>query len=183
VARADWGDDLARALGDGAFPVLVVDPDARLAVISDVDDTVIETGIARGLEFLRLTLFTSVNDRTPLPGAAELHRALTAPRDASASPVFYLSTSPWNLHELLTRFLVLRGFPAGPLLLTDWGPEPDQPVPDHRRTAQADADPRTAGRAGGRCAGGPAGITVLRSDRRPATGQLRMDTMGYDGTE
>jgi phosphatidate phosphatase APP1 len=104
------------------LPVLVVDPGARLAVISDVDDTVIETGITRGLEFLRLTLLTSVNDRTPLPGAAELYRALTAPRDGSASPVFYLSTSPWNLHELLTRFLVLRGFPAGPLLLTDWGP-------------------------------------------------------------
>jgi phosphatidate phosphatase APP1 len=103
-------------------PVLVVDPDARLAVISDLDDTVIETGITRGLEFLRLTLLTSVNDRTPLPGAAELYRALTAPRDGSASPVFYLSTSPWNLYELLTRFLVLRGFPAGPLLLTDWGP-------------------------------------------------------------
>jgi phosphatidate phosphatase APP1 len=105
-----------------AVPVLVVDPEARLAVISDLDDTVIETGITRGLEFLRLTLFTSVTDRTPLPGAAELYRALTAPRGGPDRPVFYLSTSPWNLYELLARFLVLRGFPAGPMLLTDWGP-------------------------------------------------------------
>jgi phosphatidate phosphatase APP1 len=103
-------------------PVLVVDPEARLAVISDLDDTVIETGIPRGLEFLRLTLFTSVTERTPLPGAAELYRALTAPRGGPDRPVFYLSTSPWNLYELLARFLVLRGFPAGPMLLTDWGP-------------------------------------------------------------
>ncbi len=103
-------------------PVLVVDPDAALAVISDLDDTVIETGITRGLEFLRLTLFTSVTDRTPLPGAAELYRALTAARGGPDRPVFYLSTSPWNLYELLARFLLLRGFPAGPLLLTDWGP-------------------------------------------------------------
>jgi phosphatidate phosphatase APP1 len=103
-------------------PVLVVDPDAALAVISDLDDTVIETGITRGLEFLRLTLFTSVTDRAPLPGAAELYRALTAARGGPDRPVFYLSTSPWNLYELLTRFLLLRGFPAGPLLLTDWGP-------------------------------------------------------------
>jgi phosphatidate phosphatase APP1 len=103
-------------------PVLVVDPAARLAVISDLDDTVIETGITRGLEFLRLTLFTSVTERTPLPGAAELYRALLAPRGGPDRPVFYLSTSPWNLYELLARFLVLRGFPAGPVLLTDWGP-------------------------------------------------------------
>ena len=105
-----------------AVPVLVVDPETRLAVISDLDDTVIETGITRGLEFLRLTLLTEVTERTPLPGAAELYRALTAPRGGRPVPVFYLSVSPWNLYELLTRFLVLRGFPAGPLLLTDWGP-------------------------------------------------------------
>lgn len=106
----------------GPVPVLVVDPAARLAIISDLDDTVIETGITRGLEFLRLTLFTSVTDRTPLPGAAELYRALVAPRGGPDRPVFYLSTSPWNLYELLARFLVLRGFPPGPMLLTDWGP-------------------------------------------------------------
>lgn len=105
-----------------SVPVLVIDPAARIAVISDLDDTVIETGITRGLEFLRLTLFTSVTERTPLPGAAELYRALTEPRGGPHRPVFYLSTSPWNLYELLVRFLVLRGFPAGPMLLTDWGP-------------------------------------------------------------
>ena len=71
---------------------------------------------------LRLTLLTEVSKRTPLPGAAELYRALSFPRGGGSVPVFYLSTSPWNLYEVLTRFLVLRRFPAGPLLLTDWGP-------------------------------------------------------------
>jgi len=104
-------------------PVLVVDPAADVAVISDLDDTVIESGITRGLEVLRLTLFTSVTDRTPLPGAAELYRAMTGHgANPAVRPVFYLSTSPWNLYELLARFIALRGFPAGPLLLTDWGP-------------------------------------------------------------
>lgn len=118
VVSATWrGGSVAAPV-----PVLVVDPAARIAVISDLDDTVIETGITRGLEFLRLTLFTNVTDRTPLPGAAVLYRALTATRGGPDRPVFYLSTSPWNLYELLTRFLVLRGFPAGPMLLTDWGP-------------------------------------------------------------
>ncbi len=36
--------------------------------------------------------------------------------------MFYVSTSPWNLHEMLMQFLRLRGFPIGPLFLTDWGP-------------------------------------------------------------
>lgn len=104
-------------------PVLVVDPAAAVGVVSDLDDTVIETGLTRGLEFLRLTLFTSVSERTPLPAAAELYRALAARRDGGAQrPVFYLSTSPWNLYGVLSQFIALRGFPPGPLLLTDWGP-------------------------------------------------------------
>jgi phosphatidate phosphatase APP1 len=115
---ATWRGQSAEA----ALPVLVVDPAARLAVVSDLDDTVIESGITRGLEVLRLTLLTEVTKRTPLPGAAELYRALSVPRSGGSVPVFYLSTSPWNLYEVLTRFLVLRRFPAGPLLRTDWGP-------------------------------------------------------------
>jgi phosphatidate phosphatase APP1 len=100
-------------------PVLVVDPASPYALVSDVDDTVVETGVTRGLELLRLTLLTEVTDRVPLPGAAELYQAFVR---ASGAPVLYLSTSPWNLHDLLTRFIELRGFPRGPLLLTDWGP-------------------------------------------------------------
>jgi phosphatidate phosphatase APP1 len=123
---------------EAALPVLVVDRAATLAVVSDLDDTVIESGITRGLEVLRLTLLTEVTERTPLPGAAELYRALSFPRGGGSVPVFYLSTSPWNLYELLTRFLVLRRFPAGPLLLTDWGPSRTNlfrvPTEEHKLT-------------------------------------------------
>jgi phosphatidate phosphatase APP1 len=123
---------------EAALPVLVVDPEATLALVSDVDDTVIKTGISRGLEVLRLTLLTEVTARTPLPGAAELYRLLTVSRGGRPVPVFYLSTSPWNLHEVLTRFLVLRGFPDGPLLLTDWGPSRTSlfraPTEEHKLT-------------------------------------------------
>ncbi len=103
-------------------PVLVVSPDVRLGLVSDVDDTILETGLTRGLEFLRITLLTAVSDRAPLPGAAALYRALVCRSGEAGLPVFYLSTSPWNLHEVLLEFIALRGFPLGPLLLTDWGP-------------------------------------------------------------
>jgi phosphatidate phosphatase APP1 len=104
--------------------LLVVDPRARIGLVSDVDDTILETGLTRGLAFLRTTLLTEVGDRAPLPGAAALYQALVAPREpgGASSPVFYVSTSPWNLHEMLLQFVALRGFPLGPLLLTDWGP-------------------------------------------------------------
>ena len=103
-------------------PVLVVSPDVRLGLVSDVDDTILETGLTRGLAFLRITLLTEVTDRAPLPGAAALYRALVCRSGEAGLPVFYLSTSPWNLHEVLQEFIALRGFPFGPLLLTDWGP-------------------------------------------------------------
>ncbi len=103
-------------------PILVVSPDVQLGLVSDVDDTILETGLTRGLEFLRITLLTEVTDRAPLPGAAALYRALVCRSGEAGLPVFYLSTSPWNLHEVLLEFIALRGFPFGPLLLTDWGP-------------------------------------------------------------
>jgi phosphatidate phosphatase APP1 len=117
--------DVELDLADGATvrtPVLVVSPDVRLGLVSDVDDTIVETGLTRGLEFLRITLLTEVTDRAPLPGAAALYRALVRRSGEAGLPVFYLSTSPWNLHEVLLEFIALRGFPFGPLLLTDWGP-------------------------------------------------------------
>lgn len=113
--------DVGLALADGTSAraqVLVVHPDARVGLVSDVDDTIVETGLSRGWQFLKATLMTDVGDRTPLPGAAALYRALVG----SDRPVFYLSTSPWNLHEMLLEFIALRRFPLGPMLLTDWGP-------------------------------------------------------------
>jgi phosphatidate phosphatase APP1 len=102
--------------------VLIVDPEARIGLVSDVDDTILDTGLTRGLEFLRATFLMDVQDRTPLPGAAALYRALVEPAQGPRRPVFYVSTSPWNLHEMLLQFVSMRGFPLGPLLLTDWGP-------------------------------------------------------------
>ncbi|QJY44528.1 App1 family protein [Pseudonocardia broussonetiae] len=110
---------------DGAHAtarVLLVDPAVDVGVISDVDDTILNTGLTRGLDFLKATLLTDVEERTPLPGAAALYRALVTKPGKPERPVFYVSTSPWNLHEMLLQFVSMRGFPLGPLLLTDWGP-------------------------------------------------------------
>jgi phosphatidate phosphatase APP1 len=95
--------------------VRVPGPDARFGIISDVDDTILETGVQRAGQMIRSTFMGSGLTRVPFPGAPELYRDL----EAGANPVFYVSSSPWNLHAFVLAFLRHRGFPIGPVLLRD----------------------------------------------------------------
>ncbi|HEX8766929.1 MAG TPA: phosphatase domain-containing protein, partial [Jatrophihabitans sp.] len=116
-----------RPAGEPAFgTVHVPHPAADLAVVSDVDDTIIDSGIAHGLAAILSTmLLREQSTRVPLTGAAELYRALAQGASGVERPFFYLSTSPWNLVGFLQDFLVRHRFPDGPLVLTDWGPGAD----------------------------------------------------------
>lgn len=107
--------------------LLVVDPDAPLGLVSDLDDTVIHTGLTRVWETVRTSLLVADEDRVPIAGGAELYQALLAVDRRGTSPTvegpaFYVSTGAWNMHEMLVLFLARNGFPAGPIMLTDWGP-------------------------------------------------------------
>lgn len=110
VPAADIGDTHGRAL--------VPPVDARFGVISDLDDTVLRTGITSTVTMVSTTFFNNAHTRLPFPGVAEFYRALHAD---GRNPIFYVSTSPWNLYDLLEEFLRVRGIPAGPMFLTDWG--------------------------------------------------------------
>lgn len=109
--------DYRGLVGAHTTPVEVRMPDAaaRFALISDVDDTILETGVQRVAQMVRRTVTGSALTRTALPGTAELYADLAA----EANPVFYVSSSPWNLHGFLEAFLRHRGFPLGPVLLRD----------------------------------------------------------------
>lgn len=95
--------------------VLVPAAAATFGVISDIDDTILETGVQRLGRMIRQTITGSALTRTAFPGAPELYRDLAA----DGNPVFYVSSSPWNLHSFLTAFLRHRRFPPGPVLLRD----------------------------------------------------------------
>ncbi|MGZ5400110.1 MAG: phosphatase domain-containing protein [Nocardioides sp.] len=95
--------------------VRVPAPEADFGVLSDVDDTILETGVQRVGRMIRQTITGSAVTRSPFPGAAELYRDLSH----GTNPVFYVSSSPWNLHAFLEAFLRHRDFPMGPLLLRD----------------------------------------------------------------
>jgi phosphatidate phosphatase APP1 len=95
--------------------VRVPGQDAAFGVISDVDDTILETGVQRVARMVLQTLTGSALTRTPFPGASRLYNDLAA----GSNPIFYVSSSPWNLHTFLLAFIRHRGFPLGPVLLRD----------------------------------------------------------------
>jgi phosphatidate phosphatase APP1 len=109
------GDYRGVAEAQADVEVLVPAAAARFGVISDVDDTILETGVQRALRMVVQTFTGSALTRTAFPGAPELYRDLAA----GVNPVFYVSSSPWNLHAFLLAFLRHRGFPLGPVLLRD----------------------------------------------------------------
>ncbi|ABS03586.1 phosphatase domain-containing protein [Kineococcus radiotolerans] len=103
-------------------PVHVADPHARTGIVCDIDDTALVTGLRRPLSAAWRTLTRAFAQRAPVEGMADLLTAFHEEHGGDDGPVVYLSTGPWNFNEPLTRFLQRNGFPAGPLLQTDWGP-------------------------------------------------------------
>ena len=99
-------------------PVRVPGPDARLGVISDIDDTIVYTGAFAFLKNWRTVVANSPEAREAFGGVADLYQALT---DGERNPLFYVSSSPWNLFDLFERYMALNGIPLGPMLLKDFG--------------------------------------------------------------
>jgi len=95
---------------------------AQRMIISDIDDTVIETGAAKLWQMLKTTLFENVHSRRVFPGVSEfylkLHLGLSG---ADQNPLFYVSSSPWNLRAFIMSVFEKRGIPMGPAFMTDWG--------------------------------------------------------------
>lgn len=110
--------------------LLVPPAESAFGVISDLDDTVVQTGVTSLLRMARTVFLTNARTRLPFPGVAAFYRALQHGAGSSPfNPVFYVSSSPWNLHDLLTEFLVLRKIPLGPLMLRDWGISAQEALP------------------------------------------------------
>jgi phosphatidate phosphatase APP1 len=109
---------------DAEAPVRILDPTVRFGVVSDIDDTVMVTALPRPLLAAWNTFVLDEHARMAVPGMAVLYERLVNARPGT--PVFYLSTGAWNVAPALTRFLSRHLYPAGPLLLTNWGPTTDR---------------------------------------------------------
>lgn len=114
--RTDHGPAEATA------PVLVPPPSARFGVISDIDDTVVQSHVVNELRMARTVFLGNARTRLPFKGVAAFYQALHAGASGrDRNPLFYVSSSAWNLYDLLMDFFQLQEIPLGPLLLRDWG--------------------------------------------------------------
>ena len=136
VVELHWENDE----GKQCVPAHVLAPGAEthLGVISDVDDTIIETGITGSPRALlrnwRRLLAQHPEERIAVPHADTFYGALGGARfdpeeashlgeslPATQRPFFFVSSSPWNLFSYLVAFKKAKGLPLGPMVLRDWG--------------------------------------------------------------
>ncbi len=103
--------------------VLIPEDKAEYGVISDIDDTIIHTGVTSFLKWrlVKNSLLTNAYKRIPFKGAAEFYQKLHLGKNAeNKNPVFYISNSPWNLYQYLKLFMDYNKFPKGPILLRNF---------------------------------------------------------------
>lgn len=102
--------------------VLVPPQSARFGIVSDIDDTVVWTGVRNKLRMLATLARSNARTRKPFKGVAAFYQALhDGAGGDEGNPIFYVSSSPWNLYAPLVEFLSLQGLPNGPLMLKDFG--------------------------------------------------------------
>jgi phosphatidate phosphatase APP1 len=101
--------------------VLVPAPTARFAVISDLDDTVIQSRISNFLLAARTVMLGNARTRLPFPGVSAFYQALrNGVGGDEKNPIFYVSSSPWNIYDVIAEFMELQKVPQGPIILRDW---------------------------------------------------------------
>jgi phosphatidate phosphatase APP1 len=94
---------------------------AAFGVISDLDDTVIQSRVSNLLLAARTVMLGNARTRLPFPGVAALYQALEKGGDGKhLNPFYYVSSSPWNMHDLIAEFMQLQAIPEGPICLRDW---------------------------------------------------------------
>lgn len=102
--------------------VLVPPASAKFGVISDMDDTILHSNITNKLKMLFTVALLNEYTRVPFKGVAAFYRALQKGAGGDENnPIFYVSSSPWNLYSPLAEFLKIQNIPLGPLFLKDFG--------------------------------------------------------------
>jgi len=100
--------------------VIVVREQARFGVISDIDDTIVETAATALLKMIRIAYLGNARTRKPFDGVPEFYHALQRGiSGAEGNPIFYVSSSAWNMYDVFEEFMDIKQIPPGPILLRD----------------------------------------------------------------
>jgi phosphatidate phosphatase APP1 len=117
IEPARPGVDRAKCMGE----ILVPATTARFGIISDIDDTVIQSRVSNFLLAARTVMLGNARTRLPFPGVAAFYEALrNGATGDEKNPIFYVSSSPWNLYDVISEFMDIQKIPRGPILLRDW---------------------------------------------------------------
>ena len=121
VPRAPTDPAVAPLSVKASGEILVPPAAARFCVISDIDDTVIQSRVSNFLQAARTVMLGNARTRLPFPGVAAFYEALrNGASGDEKNPVFYVSSSPWNIYDVIVEFMELQKIPKGPLILRDW---------------------------------------------------------------
>jgi len=100
-----------------SVPLVQFSYPARFGVISDVDDTLLVTNVHNLFGLARSLISGRASQRACFPGAPALYRGL----QSGGNPLFFVSSSPWNLYDLLEETFDFHGLPEHVTFLRDWG--------------------------------------------------------------
>lgn len=98
--------------------VWIISPKNQRIIISDIDDTVLVSHSTQTMKKLQLMLFKNALSRHPFSGITKFYKALGKGKDNTSDfPFFYVSSSEWNLYDLLEDFFYTNDLPKGIFLL------------------------------------------------------------------
>ncbi|MBE9111432.1 DUF2183 domain-containing protein [Nodosilinea sp. LEGE 07298] len=106
--------------------IMVVSERAQFGVISDIDDTIMHTAATDLLKMIRIAYLGNERTRRPFAGVAKFYHALQqgqagkeSTEDDNKNPIFYVSSSAWNMYDLFEKFMDFNHIPCGSILLRD----------------------------------------------------------------
>ncbi len=95
--------------------------DTSLGVVSDIDDTIVKSEVSEKIKAVGRLLLNNAFNSEPIPGTAELLRALENQDGKVDGDTFYLSGSPLNFSNRIYDYLDYQKYPQGPVYLKKWG--------------------------------------------------------------
>lgn len=134
--KATGGPNVETVTAEGV--VYIPPARARRVIISDIDDTVMHTGVANKIKTFWRLFAQDAESRVAFPGVAAFYNALHDGESGNGrNPFLYVSRGPWGIYEMLDAFFHAHELPIGPILfLREWNVRFTSPLPrraeDHK---------------------------------------------------
>jgi phosphatidate phosphatase APP1 len=120
--RVGWHDVMVvlKARNDViGYGKIVVPPPTKYAIASDIDDTFLISHSGDILKRLYVLLTSNARTRRPFTSVVEHYQLLArGDKDGALRPLFYVSSSEWNLYDYIREFADSYRLPDGVYLLS-----------------------------------------------------------------